>query len=307
MDRQARVSTHALYGEGPGPIAPEFIHIEPISERSSRFEWTIAPHSHPGIFQVLLLQSGGGLLASEGVEARLVPPALVLLPSGCVHAFRFDAGAEGWVLSLANDLLGDPRLAPVAAASALAGPRWTGCDAASAARLGWLLADLAGALAGDRSGPVPDRLAAEIALVLATAREALEAGGGGEEAPLGRAALVRRFRQLVEVHFRQGWSVADYARALGASPPTLTRAVRAALGKPPGEAVLDRVLLEAMRCLTYTGASVAQVADELGFADPAYFARFFKARTGMTASAFRRERAWLRQGRAGLRAGAILP
>ena len=66
MDRHATVSTHALYGEGPGPIAPEFVHIEPISERSSRFEWTIAPHSHPGIFQVLLLQSGGGLLASDG-------------------------------------------------------------------------------------------------------------------------------------------------------------------------------------------------------------------------------------------------
>lgn len=296
MDRQATVSTHALYGEGPGPIAPEFVHIEPISERSSRFEWTIAPHSHPGIFQVLLLQSGGGLLASDGAEARLEPPALVVLPSGCVHAFRFDAGAEGWVLSLAADLPGDPRLAPVFDAAALSGPRWVACEDGGAARLGWLLADLAASLAGDRSGPVPGRIAAEIALVLACAREALEAGSTGEGPGRGRAGLVQRFRQLVEARFRDGWSVAEYARALGASPPTLTRAVRAALGKPPGEVVLDRVLLEAMRCLTYTGAGVAQVADELGFADPAYFARFFKARTGMTATAFRRERAWLRQG-----------
>ena len=59
--------------------------------------------------------------------------------------------------------------------------------------------------------------------------------------------------------------------------------------------MLDRLLREAMRALTFTAAGVAQVADDLGFADPAYFSRFFKARAGVEPSRFRRERGWFRQ------------
>ena len=49
-----------------------------------------------------------------------------------------------------------------------------------------------------------------------------------------------------------------------------------------------------MRALTFTAAGVGQVAQDLGFADPDYFSRQFKARTGIEPSRFRRERAWLR-------------
>ena len=84
----------------------------------------------------------------------------------------------------------------------------------------------------------------------------------------------------------------SYARQLGATAVTLTRATRAVLGRAPGEVVLDRVLLEAMRSLTYSTAPVSQIASDLGCADNAYFARFFRTRSGMTASAFRHERGW---------------
>jgi AraC family transcriptional activator of pobA len=63
--------------------------------------------------------------------------------------------------------------------------------------------------------------------------------------------------------------------------------------RAPGEVVRDRILLEAMRSLTYTSAGITQISDHLGFDDPAYFSRFFKQRVGMTASAFRRNNAWL--------------
>ena len=59
------------------------------------------------------------------------------------------------------------------------------------------------------------------------------------------------------------------------------------LNKAPGDIILDRLLLEAMRYLRHTAASAKQISDQLGFADPAYFARFFKARSGMTTREFR--------------------
>src|SRR5690606_17040358 len=105
-------------------------------------------------------------------------------------------------------------------------------------------------------------------------------------------ALALRYRQLVDARFREGLDVADYARLLGASVPTLTRACRAVLDAPPGEVLRARLLLEALRDLTFTSASVAAISDRLGFSDPAYFARFFKQRTGRTASEFRRDGGW---------------
>lgn len=299
MARSGDVSRYALYGEGVGAIAPEFLHIEPISERSSLYEWTISPHAHPGIFQLLLLESGSGVLATDGSRAELVPASLVALPSGCVHAFRFAPDAEGWVLSIASDLLADPRIAALCAPARVPGgkPRWALLEpkSAPAARLSWLLADLDTALGDDRAGTLADAHAAQLALILALAEQALAAGEQDASAPGRRDALVTRFREQVERHYREGWSVAAYARALGATAPTLTRACREVAGRAPGDMVLDRVLLEAMRNLTYSTASVSQIADNLGFSDPAYFARFFKARTGMTASQFRAGRAWFAQ------------
>ncbi|MEJ2037048.1 MAG: helix-turn-helix domain-containing protein, partial [Maritimibacter sp.] len=60
-------------------------------------------------------------------------------------------------------------------------------------------------------------------------------------------------------------------------------------GKTAGALIQDRLTLEAQRLLTYTNASAAMVASELGFQDPAYFARFFKRRTGLSPIGFRNE------------------
>lgn len=295
MTGRRDIDRFALFGERPGPIAPEFLHIEPISLRSSLHEWQIAAHAHPGIFQLLLLEAGSGVLTSDGAEVELVPVSLVALPSGCVHAFNFATDAEGWVLSIAADLLNDARVGSLCDASRLA----TGAmrsvmlegGGVLARRLSWLLADLAAALGHGRPGLLTNALAAELGMVLALADEEL-GRMAGDHSPSRRDGLAARFKALVELHFCDGWNVGRYAAALGTTGPTLTRSCREVLLRSPGEVVLDRVLLEAMRGLTYSTASVAQIAARLGFSDPAYFARFFKARTGMTAGAFRRHRAW---------------
>ena len=51
----------------------------------------------------------------------------------------------------------------------------------------------------------------------------------------------------------------------------------------------ERLAIEAMRYLSFSGASVKEIAGRLGFSDPAYFARFFRRMTGQTASQFRHD------------------
>lgn len=286
-------SRYTLYGEQGISLPPEFVHLERIRDRATLHEWTIEPHAHPQILQLLLLQSGGVMLHGENASQRLDAPVQVIVPPSCVHAFRFDSGAEGWVLSLASDLANDPRLVGLLeglqqiGGSALAAH--LGSQPQTIERLGWLLADLSRHVAqGDAVGPA---VLAQVALILAIAAQAAshdhENRSGSAHEP-----LVARFRSLAEQHYREHLPISQYAAMLGTTASTLTRATRLLTGKPPAEILHDRLILEARRNLAFSGASVAQIAYALGFADPAYFARFFKARTGQTASAFRKERAW---------------
>lgn len=282
------IAEFALYGEDERTIAPEFVHIEPISDRSSLYEWTISPHSHPGIFQLLLVTEGEGTLADGEGDVPLAPGMAALVPGGVVHAFRFAPNTQGWVLSVADALLDDPRLAAFGVSALVRGGK------ALRLPLGALAASLMEQLYARRGLPDAATLAA-LALVLALAEEAAAAQAAASAPVDRRILLVRRFTALVEARYRQHWPVARYAADLGTTPQTLTRACRHVTGKSPGDIALDRLLREAMRALTFTAAGVAQVAEDLGFADPAYFSRFFKSRAGVEPSRFRRERGWFRQ------------
>jgi AraC-like DNA-binding protein len=97
----------------------------------------------------------------------------------------------------------------------------------------------------------------------------------------------RRLQQAVERDFARTHRVEDYARLLGYSVRTLTRATRAATGSGAKQMIDDRVLLEAKRLLVHTELSSTAVAERLGFPGPTVFTRFFRQRTGDTPTAFR--------------------
>lgn len=288
---QSSIQRFGLYGEGQSAIEPEFVHIETILARSSLHGGVIGAHLHQAIFQVLYLVSGHGWFATDGREEALKAPGLVVVPCGCTHYFRFKPDAQGWVLSIADSLLNDPRLASL-------GVEWIarGTDAlalglgaaAQTSLLSVLLADLARRHI-ENPGQLTSSSIALIGVILSTVEELtsemLARSSGGRDR---RIELVRRFTRLVEGHYREHWSVQRFATNLGTTTQTLTRACRSVTGRAPGRIALDRVLREAMRSLSYTTASIAEISDDLGFSDPAYFARIFRKHCGVTASEFRR-------------------
>ncbi len=135
-------------------------------------------------------------------------------------------------------------------------------------------------------------------LLVAVARiraDALEA----HVLPPGRdVELVRRYRELVEGVFRSHTAIDALAARLAVTPSRLNRACRSAAGTSALGIVHERVMIEAKRSLLYTSMTVAEVAAALGFADPAYFNRFFTTRAGCPPAEFRRRSA------AGTRAAA---
>ncbi|MEZ5685866.1 MAG: AraC family transcriptional regulator [Paracoccaceae bacterium] len=100
--------------------------------------------------------------------------------------------------------------------------------------------------------------------------------------------LVARYTALLERDFRSGHGVADFAAELGVTPTHLTRVCRQSCGRGASELLQERRLYEARRLLSETRAPIKQIAETLGFASAAYFARAFQHKTGKTPSAFRR-------------------
>lgn len=71
------------------------------------------------------------------------------------------------------------------------------------------------------------------------------------------------------------------------TPGHLNRLCQAALGTSASRHIEALTMTEARRLLAFTRLTVAEVGYRLGFADPSYFSRRFRAETGESPSAYR--------------------
>jgi AraC family transcriptional activator of pobA len=286
----SHIPSFSLYGERGAPVGAEFVHIEEIRSRSQLYNWEIKSHLHRGLFQVVCVLDGGARVSIDELTTERRGPIAITIPPAAVHAFRFLPRTHGYVLTVAeamlfagaaqrrsifDDLFREPRILDLSATPGLA------------ERVGELL----GQIMSEFNTRLPERplmldwLVRAALLLVARAHVTL-----GETAHRDRARsdLFARFRALVEAHYREQWSVPEYAAALHVSESRLNRVCRALAGKSAFEVLQERMLLEARRRLIYISAPVSQLAYELGFQDAAYFCRFFKKHSGVTPTEFRR-------------------
>lgn len=74
---------------------------------------------------------------------------------------------------------------------------------------------------------------------------------------------------------------------LGMSESRLTELCRRFANQSPKRLIFERVSREARRLLLYSEQSINQIALDLGYKDPAYFARFFNRMMGCSPTQFR--------------------
>ncbi|MDR7271140.1 AraC family transcriptional activator of pobA [Pelomonas saccharophila] len=210
------------------------------------------------------------------------------------HGFAFAPETEGHVVTL--DQAGLRKL--LGASRGL----WEGLSRSRAAALqadssqGQALFAITRALRDDYAGSSPWRAqvldgAVLMAAALVARLPPLAAEASAAAEPEGRALQhLARYREQVERHYRSHPTLDTLAAPLGITTTQLNRLCRQHLHCSALDVLHQRLLLEAKRELGYTTLQVRQIADGLGFADPAYFTRFFQRLTGQSPSRWRDER-----------------
>jgi AraC family transcriptional regulator, transcriptional activator of pobA len=295
QDRSTALPLFHLYGDPPDDQAFDFIHIERINSRAAVHDWTIRAHRHRNLFQILLIERGGGEMTFDLAKFAFAAPAAILVPAAIAHGFRFEPNAtDGWVITFTEDAAGalaDRSGEAMARLRALAAqPVVPIADDIERGRLLALAAELFDEQSLAREGY---RLAMRGVLVLiavGVARLAASRARTGSVTLRPADATVAQLRALLDEHFRQERLLGFYAEKLGMTVDRLNDHVKRATGVTAGHLIRQRLLSEAKRQLVFTAQPIHDIAKELDFADPSHFARFFRKQTGTTPHEFREQR-----------------
>ncbi|SCB59348.1 transcriptional regulator, AraC family [Rhizobium aethiopicum] len=282
------IPTYELYGENTGRTPEFWLHCETIRSRSSLHQWEIRLHRHENFFQILYIEAGSGNAIFGARSHGIRPPAVITVPPGFNHGFRFSRDIDGLVITILGSHLSHPPGERSHLGEWLAMPHLTPLDSnnTEAAYVMQTLRRLGDEFENRRSGR-NEVLAAYVGLALRlTARISRE--GNAQEFPSNEnERRMEMLNELIQQHFRSHKPASFYAKELGVSSTHLTRIARSMTGNTPHQLIAGKLIEEAKRQLIFTIGSVQEIGFRLGFADPAYFSRFFLKYAGETPRVWR--------------------
>ncbi|MCP1198338.1 helix-turn-helix domain-containing protein [Notoacmeibacter sp. MSK16QG-6] len=283
------IPQYFLYGEQTTESDDDLPHIEPIRYRSGSHDWIIRAHSHPDHVQILFVENGGGQITIENQRIAFEAPSFIIVPAAMIHEIRFREGTDGHVITASTHYVAAAAQGDVRLIETFDEP---GCFMLSMDDPNTkTLQDGLKRMADETAWAAPGRRMATRSLfqivLVALMRYRSRRGSEAMIAADRDYRILLRYRALLEQHFRTEKRLEFYADALGITAPRLNNACKARASRTASELLHARILIEAKRRLTYLGVTVAEIAYDLGFEDPAYFSRFFSHRVGMAPGAYR--------------------
>lgn len=273
------------YQAPPGtPAGVEVLSLAELRERAP--EGLLARPQRLDFHQIVAVDSGSAAHTVDFVGHRLTAGSVLWVRPGQVQRFGDVAAVEGTVVLVQPGFL-PPGTSVAAMADDLYRPvLWQpgGEDLEAVfCAVRHLATDFR------TGGRLPPGIRADVLrhLLSVLVLRLSHVAGPAHAAPPPLPEAFVRFRAAVERDFTTRHRVTDYARALGYSPRTLSRATLAAAGVGAKEFVDRRVLLEAKRLLAHSGLSAARIGERLGFDDAANFSKYFQHRAGLSPGAFR--------------------
>ncbi|WP_425543863.1 AraC family transcriptional regulator [Streptomyces crystallinus] len=241
------------------------------------------PHRHT-FYEIVHVTGGTGAHVLDMARFTLRPPHLCVMAPGQVHQWECPDGPEGWVILFTEDFLLDHP--DDRALLRGLGPRpWLELDAEADAWTSSLVAEM---YEEYRTGAEGFHGVIRALLHILVVRAARLPARPVTPAVARTGGVAGQFTALVARADELPPSVRACAERIGVSVGYLNEAVKEATGRTPGELIRQARTHEAKRLLLHTELTVRQVAARVGFADPAYFCRFFRRETGASPGDFRR-------------------
>ena len=278
--------------------------------------WGLTLHAMPGYIWFHVVTSGRGWLQTDGsAPLSLGPGELALVPHGKGHALRSEPGAPApWILDLDLEQVSDRY--EILRHGGGGEPSTLICGAVRfdhpAARN---LVEILPAIIHIEtlSSPQMDWMQSTLRLMGAEARE-LQPGGEAVITRLGDILVIQAIRSWIEtdpaartgwlgalqdrhigraislIHRdpARAWTVASLADELGMSRSAFAARFTELVGEPTMQYVTRWRMHVALNSLQEEGATVAELANRLGYRSEAAFARAFKRVVGVSPGAAKR-------------------
>ncbi len=248
------------------------------------------PHRH-SFYHIMLFTAGGGSHTIDFEQFEVKPGQLYFMIPGQVHTWSFKGNEDGYIINCSEALI-NAFLPEEEVAAKM--PLLRGIASDSVINLAAKPLKRVGALMQAIINEVQNHDRFTRAMVCAHLMELFVTVARESNAALPAGALQQNylvlynFRKLVGEYYASKHLPKDYASLLYITPNHLNAVCNELLGKPAGEVIRDRVLLEAKRLLVNAGLGVAEIAWQLGFSDNSYFTKFFKKYEGVTPEEFRK-------------------
>lgn len=267
-------------------------HFAPLENLKSTLPY---PHRHD-FYQIVWVVAGSGHHIIDSVRYEVRPDTLFFMAPGQIHDFVLSDDATGFTINFSAEFFAfkmhnrqSLTEIPIYDFENLHSALYI--DTQQAALLSPVIDAIVFEYTKEESG-YEDVIWSYLRVFL------LKASRFAAKAPVidtsSRSLLLsRRFKSALEKNFRTVSDVAEYARMLKVTGRSLNEATRQALGYTVAQLIRERVMLEAKRLLLHSEISVSEVADRLGFDDPAYFSRCFKKHTSRSPIEFRQSLASL--------------
>jgi len=285
-------SDPSAQAERPAEIIAARLRSVVVESHFAAREWRLDAGTSSGFDHCLILQTGEAWLHLEGEHLHVLGPAFVWSPAHSADRLVIEAGGRGHIIHIRRDLIEQtfrqiPEAGELINLLGAEQPLALAIEAESAVRLTRLLALISSELQEPRPGSeTVISSALLISFVQLWRHVGARALALGET--VGAAALLMRFRQLVEERFREQWAVARYAEALGVTPGRLHAIATRTLGRTPRALIQQRLIYEAAVRLERSAITIKQLSYLLGFRDAAYFNRFFAKQVGIPPARYRR-------------------
>ncbi|WP_299196945.1 4-hydroxyphenylacetate catabolism regulatory protein HpaA [uncultured Amphritea sp.] len=272
------------------------IHYEHLEKLANFFGRNMPVHHHDRFYQIHVILSGTVRVHLDETSYTVEGPMFFLTPPTIPHAFVTDNDATGHVITARQQLVWELM-------SGMRPTHWGNsgimntplCVALSpeqdlnAKQMLYLL----GLMADENDHSSIEHtlaLKALLQLVLIDIARLSDQTHQKQKTRKEDVRIFHRFNELIETHYQDHLALAQYSEMISVTEARLNEICRRLAGLPSKRLIMERLMQEARRLLTYSSAPITEISYQLGFKDPAYFARFFRRNAGITASQYREDK-----------------